>query len=272
MPLISPAASWLSLVAKVGSIRRAAVQLNVSPSAVNRQILELEAEYGAALFERLPRGLPPHRGRRPGRRLERWQHDHARALRGLANCTAGSANAPLIGLMGSFGSAVVSRLMMHTRERRLQALARGDRLGGMSLSLRSSPAASRTSPSAMPSRASPRSSSWPARRRSRASSRRAPIRWPAASRSGWPTAPRQLRLSRPSLTSRRILEKALRRAGCHPAATATTNSIEVMKTLVREHRQIALLALPDIHSDLVDGEFVHIPFADRHVRGSRACR
>ncbi|HLM14284.1 MAG TPA: LysR family transcriptional regulator, partial [Reyranella sp.] len=47
MPLISPAASWLSLVAKVGSIRRAAVQLNVSPSAVNRQILKLEAEYGA---------------------------------------------------------------------------------------------------------------------------------------------------------------------------------------------------------------------------------
>ena len=70
-----------------------------------------------------------------------------------------------------------------------------------------------------------------------------------------------------SLTSRGILEKALRRAGLHPAATVTTNSIEVMKALVREHRQIALLALPDIHSDLVDGEFVHIPFADRHVRG-----
>ena len=57
MPLISPAASWLSLVAKVGSIRRAAVQLNVSPSAVNRQILKLEAEVGAPLFERFPGGI-----------------------------------------------------------------------------------------------------------------------------------------------------------------------------------------------------------------------
>ena len=71
-----------------------------------------------------------------------------------------------------------------------------------------------------------------------------------------------------SLTSRGILDKALRRAGLHTATMVTTNSIEVMKTLVREHRQIALLALPDIHSDLLDGEFVHIPFADRHVRGS----
>ena len=33
------------------------MQLNVSPSAVNRQILKLEAEYGVALFERLPRGV-----------------------------------------------------------------------------------------------------------------------------------------------------------------------------------------------------------------------
>ena len=86
MPLISPAASWLSLVAKVGSIRRAAVQLNVSPSAVNRQILKLEAEYGAALFERLPRGLSlTEAGRILVANIERWQHDHARTLQSLAD-------------------------------------------------------------------------------------------------------------------------------------------------------------------------------------------
>jgi hypothetical protein len=70
-----------------------------------------------------------------------------------------------------------------------------------------------------------------------------------------------------SLTSRRILETALERAKVHFAGVVTTNSVEVMKMLVREHRQIALLSLPDIGADFADRDLVHIPLADRHVRG-----
>ena len=44
-------------VARAGSIRQAAERLNVAASAVNRQILKLEDEFGVQLFERLPRGL-----------------------------------------------------------------------------------------------------------------------------------------------------------------------------------------------------------------------
>ena len=40
-----------------GSIRAAARSLNVASSAVNRQILKLEAETGTPLFERTVRGL-----------------------------------------------------------------------------------------------------------------------------------------------------------------------------------------------------------------------
>ena len=71
-----------------------------------------------------------------------------------------------------------------------------------------------------------------------------------------------------SLSVRSILDKAFQRAGVEPTGVVTTNSIEIMKTLVREHQQIALLARPDVHSDLIDGELVHIPFADESVRGS----
>ena len=39
------------------AIRKAAARLNVASSAINRQILALEEEMGAPLFERLPRGL-----------------------------------------------------------------------------------------------------------------------------------------------------------------------------------------------------------------------
>ncbi|MEE7493337.1 LysR family transcriptional regulator [Methylobacterium oryzae] len=44
-------------VAEQGSIRRASETLNVSASAINRQILLVEEELGVPLFERLPGGL-----------------------------------------------------------------------------------------------------------------------------------------------------------------------------------------------------------------------
>lgn len=48
---------YLDVVAKMGSIRRAARELNVASSAINRQVLALENELGTPIFERLPRGL-----------------------------------------------------------------------------------------------------------------------------------------------------------------------------------------------------------------------
>jgi DNA-binding transcriptional LysR family regulator len=48
---------YLDEVARLGSIRKAAARLNVASSAINRQILALEEEMGAPIFERLPRKL-----------------------------------------------------------------------------------------------------------------------------------------------------------------------------------------------------------------------
>jgi DNA-binding transcriptional LysR family regulator len=44
-------------VARTGSIRKAAELLNLTPSAMNRRIQDLEAEVGTPLFERRPRGV-----------------------------------------------------------------------------------------------------------------------------------------------------------------------------------------------------------------------
>lgn len=46
-------------VVRSGSLSEAAVRLNVSPSAVSRQVAGLEAMLGVPLFERLPRGMRP---------------------------------------------------------------------------------------------------------------------------------------------------------------------------------------------------------------------
>jgi DNA-binding transcriptional LysR family regulator len=48
---------YFEAVAHAGSIRKAAEQLNIAASAINRQILKLEDRLGASLFERLPSGL-----------------------------------------------------------------------------------------------------------------------------------------------------------------------------------------------------------------------
>jgi len=50
-------ALYFSAVARSGSLRRAAEKLHISPSAINRQILQAEEAFGTPLFERLPEGL-----------------------------------------------------------------------------------------------------------------------------------------------------------------------------------------------------------------------
>lgn len=48
---------YVDEVARTGSIRKAADHLNVTASAVNRRIMDLEEELGTPLFERRPRGV-----------------------------------------------------------------------------------------------------------------------------------------------------------------------------------------------------------------------
>jgi DNA-binding transcriptional LysR family regulator len=69
----------IDAVARLGSIRKAAAHLAITPSALNRRVMAFEAELGEKVFERLPRGmrLNPagelllHHGRRQIAELER---------------------------------------------------------------------------------------------------------------------------------------------------------------------------------------------------------
>src|SRR6202521_3273121 len=48
---------YIDEVARAGSIRKAGERLNVTASAMNRRIMDIEDELGAKLFERKPRGV-----------------------------------------------------------------------------------------------------------------------------------------------------------------------------------------------------------------------
>jgi DNA-binding transcriptional LysR family regulator len=50
---------YIEEIARCGSIRRAGQNLNVAPSAINRQLLALEEGLGTRLFQRLPRRMRP---------------------------------------------------------------------------------------------------------------------------------------------------------------------------------------------------------------------
>lgn len=71
---------YVDQVARSGSIQKAARELHVAASAINRQILELEAELGVPLFERMPRGmrLTPS-GDTIVTLAHRWRDDERRA-------------------------------------------------------------------------------------------------------------------------------------------------------------------------------------------------
>lgn len=55
--LVPAGLRYADQVARSGSIQKAARELHVAASAINRQILYLEDELGVPLFERLPRGM-----------------------------------------------------------------------------------------------------------------------------------------------------------------------------------------------------------------------
>ena len=59
MSIIKTGLLYFDKAIRDGSIRKAAENLNIASSAVNRQLLQLEEELGVELFERLPRGIRP---------------------------------------------------------------------------------------------------------------------------------------------------------------------------------------------------------------------
>jgi len=67
---------YLDEIARQGSVRKAAERLNVSASAIDKQLIRAEEELGVAIFERLPRGMRlTSAGEVLIHRLRGWQKD-----------------------------------------------------------------------------------------------------------------------------------------------------------------------------------------------------
>lgn len=109
--------AYLDEVARSGSIRRAAGRLQVASSAVNRQILALEADMGTPLFERLPRGLrPTAAGEVLIRHVRDTLKDHERTLAQIAGLKGLTRGEVTIATMGTLAAGVLSDVIREFRE------------------------------------------------------------------------------------------------------------------------------------------------------------
>lgn len=94
------AALYFDEVAKRGSVRKAAERLHIAPSAVDRQILQLEERIGAPLFERLPQGLRmTAAGELLVEAVRRWKRDLTRVqgqIRDLQGLYRGEVSLALV--------------------------------------------------------------------------------------------------------------------------------------------------------------------------------
>ena len=91
-------------VARERSIRRAAEKLNLSASALSRQMQILEQTFGARLFVRMPQGVQlTEQGQVLLAQAERWLDDESALRAALQQAGGGGAGTLRLGVMECLG-------------------------------------------------------------------------------------------------------------------------------------------------------------------------
>lgn len=264
MQLISTSALLLDAVARAGSFRRAAERLNMSASAINRQILKLEEDVGLPLFERLPRGVrPTAAGERLLADIRRWRREQDLAEGQLRDLTGQRRGSVSIGAMECFGAALLPDAIkaLHTEHSLIEAqvlIAGSDELQRKLVAKEIDIALIFNPPTRLA----------------------ADVIFSLNARPGLVMAAnhplavsRNLRLADclqygfvlpdHSIGIRKFIEAALTEAHIEIAASITTNSITLMKSMVKLGQSLAILSVFDVYSELMRGELALLPIEDR---------
>jgi DNA-binding transcriptional LysR family regulator len=251
---------YLDEVSRLGSIRKAASRLNVASSAINRQILALENELGAPIFERMPRRLRlTSTGEVLIAHVRETLKGHQRveaqieALKGLARgeVTIATMNGLAAGPLPRFLSSILDRHpRVHVRVRALplDQMSNAVLTGEADLALTYNPPSSpglrivASHDVALGAVVSPK----------HPLTKRRPLR--LADCAEFP-----LVIADASMTIRPVVDLAFSRANIPLHPTIETNSIEFMKKLARSGQGITFLNPVDIAEDVEAGEIRHLP-------------
>lgn len=257
---------YLDEVARLGSIRRAATRLNVASSAINRQILALETQLGAPIFERMPRRLRlTATGEVLIAHVRETLKSHQRvtaqieALKGLkrGEVTIATMNGIAAGPLPSFiDSIMASHPRVHIRVKVVpldqipNAVLTGDADIALGYNYPITPglrvvASHDVHLGAVVAPNHPLTKRRPA--------------W-LADCLEYP-----LVIGDRSMTIRPIVDMAFTRAGLPLHPTIETNSIEFMSRIARAGRAVSFLNPVDVDVHTARGELVFIPFHDLNV-------
>ncbi len=251
---------YLDEVSRLGSIRKAAARLNVASSAINRQILALEEEVGAPIFERMPRRLRlTSTGEILIAHVRETLKGHQRvqaqieALKGLARgeATIATMNGLAAGPLPRFLSGILDQHpRVHLRIRVLpfdqmtNALVTGEADLALTYSPPNSPglrvvASHDLGLGAVVSPKHPLT-------------KRRPLR--LADCAEFPLA-----IADFSMTIRPAVDLAFTHADIPLHPTIETNSIEFMKKVARSGQAITFLNAVDVAEEVAAGEICHLP-------------
>lgn len=110
--LVPAGLRYADQVARSGSIQKAARELHVAASAINRQILQLEDEFGVPLFERLPRGMQlTASGEALITLARRWGQDERRLVAEVRRIQGVHQGHVALAAMDSLSTSVLPRLV-----------------------------------------------------------------------------------------------------------------------------------------------------------------
>jgi DNA-binding transcriptional LysR family regulator len=260
MRVHAAAVLYFDAVRRAGSIREAARRLNVASSAVNRQILKLEQESGAQLFERLPNGLKlTAAGEALARHFIVVLQDLDRARSDIDSLRGGRAGhitvATVEGVCGSILPDVIDRMRGRAPRVTLgittmgsfaipHAVTQGDADIGLAFALRRSPDLQQVALGR--------------------------FRLGAVVRPDHPLAKRKkvslaacldfpLILAAPELSINQLLEPALAHISRPPKPAVTANSIELMCELAARSDAIAFQTRVGLDRHLAGRRLVHVP-------------
>jgi DNA-binding transcriptional LysR family regulator len=267
MPLISPGALCFDEVARQGSIRRAAERLNASPSAVNRQVINLETEYGVPLFERLPRGVRlTAAGEVLIEEVRRWRRDLYRARHRLEQLKGTRSGLVSVGTIECLATDFTPAVF-----RKIQDLHPGIALSGMIDSTQNIVRALLTGTIdvavsfTVPTMAGI----------DRVMEVNAPIG--AVMSPEHPLAKRRsLRLSElpnfpilipeHSMPIRTAIDESFSNASVVFSPALTSNSTTLLKEMAKHGGRIAVISKVDAYAELQTGELVFVPIESRHLK------
>jgi DNA-binding transcriptional LysR family regulator len=254
---------YLDEVSRLGSIRKAAARLNVASSAINRQILALETELGAPIFERMPRRLRlTSTGEVLIAHVRETLKGHQRveaqieALKGLARgeVTIATMNGLAAGPLPRFLSSVLDqhpRVHIRVRVLPLDQMSNAVLTGEADLALTYNPP---TSPGlrivashdlALGVVVAPK----------HPLAKRRTLR--LADCAEFPLA-----VADSSMTIRPAVDLAFTHANIPLHPTVETNSVEFMKKIARSGQAITFLNAVDIAEDVQAGDIRHFPLAE----------